>query len=109
VLPRLVRGSFLVFRDVLQRSEYAGFDQGNLIRNQAGGGVHSACSILDVVQAADGSGEQAAGLFLVHGTSSVFGIALRAPTANRLTKARPGDGDGDGDDGGHERGRHQQL
>jgi hypothetical protein len=76
----MVRGSFFVFRDVLQRSEYAGFDQGNLICNQGGGGVHSAHSILDVVQAADGCGEQAAGLFpvLVHGTSSVFGIALRA-------------------------------
>src|SRR5262245_22420339 len=73
-----VRGSFFVLRDVLQRSEYAGFDQGNLIRNQ-GGGVHSAHSILHVVQAAVGRGEQAAGLFLVgHGASSVFGIALRA-------------------------------
>ena len=63
------RGSFFVPGDILQRSEYAGFDQGNLIRNQAGGGVHSAHSILDVIQAADGCGEQAAGLFLVHGTS----------------------------------------
>jgi hypothetical protein len=60
---------------MLQRSEYAGFDQGNLIRNQAGGAVYSAHSILDVVQAADGCGEQAAGLFLIHGTSR---IALRA-------------------------------
>src|SRR5262245_21517007 len=65
----MVRGSFFILRDVLQRSEYAGFDQGNLIRNQGGGGVHSAHSILDVIQAADGCGEQAAGLFLVHGTS----------------------------------------
>ena len=74
----MVRGLFFVFRDVLQRGEYAGFDQKNLIRNQGGGGVHSAHSILDLVQAADGCGEQAAGLSLVHGTSSVFGIALRA-------------------------------
>ena len=64
------RDSFFVPGDVLQRSEYAGFDQGNLIRNQAGGGVHSADSSLDVVQAADGCGEQAAGLFLVHGISA---------------------------------------
>src|SRR5262249_16219591 len=69
----MVRGSFFVLRDVLQRSEYAGFDQGNLIRNQGGGGVHSADSSLDVVQAADRCAEQPPGLFLIHGTSSVFG------------------------------------
>src|SRR5262249_38654113 len=57
----VTRGSFFVLRDVLQRSEYASFDQGNLIRNQGGGGVHGADSSLDVVQAADGCGEQAAG------------------------------------------------
>jgi hypothetical protein len=42
-------------------ARYAGFNQGNLIRNQGGGGVHSAHSILDVVQAADGCGEQGSG------------------------------------------------